>query len=127
MAPQAEDDSLVHAARIVSELQLMTSQPWLVSRAARPTHSPPRHARQQEVWYGHFGWAVHDGQRGAFCGAGDDTLHVELPHCRPGWSPSESVLAPFASGGKPNHDPNPNANPNPNPNANPNPSPTPQP
>ena len=83
---KVEDDSLVHAARLVAELQLMT----LAGRA-------PLHGRQ--VWYGHFGWAVHDGQRGAFCGSGDDTLRIALPHCRPGWSPSDAVVAPFASGG----------------------------
>ena len=41
---------------------------------------------------------MHDGQRGAFCGKGDQTLRTVLPHCRPGWSPADTVVAPFASG-----------------------------
>ena len=86
----------MHAARIVSELQLMTSQPWLMSRAARPMHSPPRHARQQEVWYGHFGWAVHDGQRGAFCGAGANPNPNPYPYPYPNPDPNGQLAGAAA-------------------------------
>jgi hypothetical protein len=90
---KAEDDSVVRHERLVLELRLAAE----AAAAAPPASGPPLHRRH--VWYGHFAWAVHDGARGAYCGPGDETLRAALPHCRPGWSPTEAVLAPFASGG----------------------------
>eukprot|EP00316_Scyphosphaera_apsteinii_P009333 CAMPEP_0119313538 /NCGR_PEP_ID=MMETSP1333-20130426/29429_1 /TAXON_ID=418940 /ORGANISM="Scyphosphaera apsteinii, Strain RCC1455" /LENGTH=239 /DNA_ID=CAMNT_0007318395 /DNA_START=655 /DNA_END=1371 /DNA_ORIENTATION=- len=49
------------------------------------------------IWYGLFQWAIHDEQRGAYCG-GDEIMATRLPDCRPFWSRANSVIAPFASG-----------------------------
>jgi len=66
-----EDDSVVHSARLVSEL-----------RHAAARWDPRGHGRRALLWYGFFQWSGWDRRtNGWFCGEGDQLLTSARPNC----------------------------------------------
>ena len=92
-----EDDSVLHDARVVSEL----IHAHRLSR--REGGSPPANAPTAPLtWYGHFAWAAFLSPTGSghakFCGDGDAMLLDTTPHACTRQA-QHGTLAPFASGG----------------------------
>ena len=102
-----EDDASVHVARLLAELTWSLSLP--VPRASAtssesrdlPTPRASTSTSEALLWFGHFQWAAHDGQRGAFCG-GEEQLPARRSSahqwCKPFWPSNNTLIAPFASG-----------------------------
>ena len=84
-----EDDSVLHDARVLTELVAAHR----AARRAQPEHSPL-------LWYGHFDWASHrttaDGFRGKHCGVGDtacDTFSHRVPQLFGAWGTRQRAHA----------------------------------
>ena len=96
---KVEDDASVHMPRLLHELRWAAATLPAMRADAALAHGA---APSALVWLGHFQWAVHDGVRGAYCGAGDDRLLADEPPtaqwCRPLWPPNNTLIAPFATG-----------------------------